>query len=474
MGSDQQAQVGTAVVESEASTEAKDNWKDRQERDQTVAQMKGNEEDYTRKAQERHTGLSLHQIVVPTDRTHKLWEKYHNASGHMGIAKIEGLLRKAFYWPRMGADLQEWASKCPTCTQQKRGPEVRAPLVPILTSYPLETVSIDYLSLGRHGDTYPYLLVITDLFSKYGWAVPTKDKTAATTTRALWRHLIQPWGCPERILSDQGAAFESTMMAQPCRLYGCTKIRTTPYRPQGNGACERFNKTTSVAENKGSWYLTGSPNFVFIDQLRPGLPVFQIKPEGKEGPIKTINRNHLRPCFFNPPEEPQQAPETETVNPNISNALYPGPLLLPLTFVPIAYDPSAVSVDDDPVAPIVRLEPGDVSPLPSGAVSLPVLSLAGIDEATRGVVLQCESKGWYPEPEVLWLDGEGNLLSAGPTETVRGPDDLYTVSSRVTVEKRPSNSFTCRVQQKNTNQTRETEIHVTGKYDLIDDSYGPV
>ncbi|XP_035850039.1 uncharacterized protein LOC118493636 [Sander lucioperca] len=28
----------------------------------------------------------------------------------------------------------------------------------------------------------------------------------------------------------------------------------------------------------------------------------------------------------------------------------------------------------------------------------------------------------------------------------------------MTVEKRPSNSFTCRVQQKNTNQTRETEI----------------
>ncbi|KAF1380941.1 hypothetical protein PFLUV_G00169290 [Perca fluviatilis] len=106
----------------------------------------------------------------------------------------------------------------------------------------------------------------------------------------------------------------------------------------------------------------------------------------------------------------------------------------------------------------------------SGAVSSPVISLAGIDEATRGVVLQCESKGWYPEPEVLWLDGEGNLLSAGPTETVRGPDDLYTVSSRVTVEKRHSNSFTCRVQQKDTNQTRETEIHVPDDFFAIQSS----
>ncbi|XP_074480677.1 butyrophilin subfamily 3 member A2-like [Sebastes fasciatus] len=86
-----------------------------------------------------------------------------------------------------------------------------------------------------------------------------------------------------------------------------------------------------------------------------------------------------------------------------------------------------------------------------GAVSSPVITLAGINKASSGVMLDCRSEGWYPEPEVLWLDGEGNLLSAGPPETVRGPDDLYTVSSRVTVEKRHSNSFTCRVQQKNIN-----------------------
>ncbi|XP_059210513.1 butyrophilin subfamily 1 member A1-like [Centropristis striata] len=93
-----------------------------------------------------------------------------------------------------------------------------------------------------------------------------------------------------------------------------------------------------------------------------------------------------------------------------------------------------------------------------GAVSSPFI--ANMNRTSHGVVLQCESSGWYPEPEVLWLDGEGKLLSAGPTERVRGPDDLYTVSSRVTVEKRHSNSFTCRVHQKDTNHTRETHITV--------------
>ncbi|XP_030608873.1 butyrophilin-like protein 2 [Archocentrus centrarchus] len=94
-----------------------------------------------------------------------------------------------------------------------------------------------------------------------------------------------------------------------------------------------------------------------------------------------------------------------------------------------------------------------------GSLSSP--TVAGININSSAVVLQCESAGWYPEPELLWLDTEGNLLSAGHTETLRGPDDLYTVSSRVTVEKRHNNNLTCRVQQKNINQSRETHIHVS-------------
>ncbi|XP_029932742.1 butyrophilin subfamily 3 member A2-like [Myripristis murdjan] len=93
-----------------------------------------------------------------------------------------------------------------------------------------------------------------------------------------------------------------------------------------------------------------------------------------------------------------------------------------------------------------------------GAASSP--QTINVSKSSSGVVLECESDGWYPEPELFWLDAEGKLLSAGAPETVRGPDGLYTVSSRVTVEKSHSNSFTCRVQQSKIQQTRETQIHV--------------
>uniref|UniRef100_A0A667Z2L8 Ig-like domain-containing protein n=1 Tax=Myripristis murdjan TaxID=586833 RepID=A0A667Z2L8_9TELE len=50
----------------------------------------------------------------------------------------------------------------------------------------------------------------------------------------------------------------------------------------------------------------------------------------------------------------------------------------------------------------------------SARISSPVL---GINKDPSGVVLECESKGWYPEPELFWLDAEGKLLSAGAPET---------------------------------------------------------
>ncbi|XP_074525729.1 butyrophilin subfamily 1 member A1-like [Halichoeres trimaculatus] len=93
-----------------------------------------------------------------------------------------------------------------------------------------------------------------------------------------------------------------------------------------------------------------------------------------------------------------------------------------------------------------------------GAVSSPVVQ---VSQSSDGVVLQCESKGWYPEPEMFWLDAEGNLLSSALTETLRGPDGLYTVSSRLTVERRHRNTFTCRVTQRDINHSRDILIHVT-------------
>lgn len=118
----------------------------------------------------------------------------------------------------------------------KAGPEVRA-----TDSYfyfiSFEVVGVDYLSLGCPGDLY--ILIMTDLFSMYVLAVPTRDQSADTTAKALYNNLIQTFGCPERILTD-GGGFQ-ILGDKSCSNY--MVVRRAEHCITGNGVCERFNQT---------------------------------------------------------------------------------------------------------------------------------------------------------------------------------------------------------------------------------------
>ncbi|GFO15095.1 Pol polyprotein [Plakobranchus ocellatus] len=82
--------------------------------------------------------------------------------------------------------------------------------------------------------------------------------SAKTTAEALLS-FCQNFGIPKRIHSDQGANFGGKVIQELCSLLGAEKFRTKPYHPQGNGACERFNRTvirmlgTLPTEKKINW-----------------------------------------------------------------------------------------------------------------------------------------------------------------------------------------------------------------------------
>jgi transposase InsO family protein len=47
----------------------------------------------------------------------------------------------------------------------------------------------------------------------------------------------------ERLMTDNGSAYRSTVHALACRLHGIRHLRTRPYRPRTNGKAERFIRT---------------------------------------------------------------------------------------------------------------------------------------------------------------------------------------------------------------------------------------
>ena len=86
-------------------------------------------------------------------------------------------------------------------------------------------------------------MVITDHFTRYAQAFPSKTQTALATAKSLWNNFILHYGFPSKIITDQGRNFEGELIEHLCQLAGIQKLRTSPYHPQTNGQCERFNGT---------------------------------------------------------------------------------------------------------------------------------------------------------------------------------------------------------------------------------------
>ena len=182
----------------------------------------------------------------------------HDDVGHQGRMRTLSLLRERFFWPGMQTEAIQHVLKCTRCLRRKTPSHV-APLQPIHVTQPLELVHMDYLSLEPSKGNIENVLVITDHFTRYALAYPSKTQTAQATARILWDNFICHYGFPEKFLSDQGRNFESDLIKELCKIAGVQKLHTTPYHPQGNGQCERFNSTlcnmlgTLSEEEKSDW-----------------------------------------------------------------------------------------------------------------------------------------------------------------------------------------------------------------------------
>ena len=118
---------------------------------------------------------------------------------------------------------------------------------------------MDYLQIEPSKGNIENILIVTDHFTRYAQAHPSKTQTALATTKLLWNNFIVHYGFPTKIISDQGCNFESQLIEYLCQVAGVQKLRTSPYHPQTNRQCEQFDSTllnmlgTLTPEQKKDW-----------------------------------------------------------------------------------------------------------------------------------------------------------------------------------------------------------------------------
>ena len=203
------------------------------------------------------------QLVLPIAYRQKAMAGCHDQISHLGQDRLLELLRDRFYWPGMHMDVASYINSCPRCIRRKIQPNV-APLHNIEATQPLELIHLNYLQIEPSKGNIENVLIVTDHFTRYAQAYPSKTQTALATAKLLWNNFKVHYSFPTKIISDQGCNFESELIANLCHVAGVQKLRTSPYHQQTNGQCEQFNGA-----------LLNMLGTLAPEQKRIGKPMFQ-------------------------------------------------------------------------------------------------------------------------------------------------------------------------------------------------------
>ena len=120
----------------------------------------------------------------------------------------------------------------------------------------------DTQSLSKFNKGFKYLLCIIDLFSKYAWVIPIKDKKSTSIVNAFKKIVSKGQRKPNKIWFDQGSKFYNQSFKDFLKINNIEIYST--YNERKSVVAERFIKTL---KNKIFKYMTTISKNIYIDVL---------------------------------------------------------------------------------------------------------------------------------------------------------------------------------------------------------------
>ena len=113
-----------------------------------------------------------------------LGKVYYDPKHAAGFGSVEKLVKTSKHKKRF---VEEWLVSQNTYTLHKpvRKRFPRNPYTVTNIDDVWEIDLADLSSLSKYNDKYKYLLNVIDIFSRYAWSIPLKDKTGTSITSAL-------------------------------------------------------------------------------------------------------------------------------------------------------------------------------------------------------------------------------------------------------------------------------------------------
>ena len=183
-------------------------------------------------------------IILPLSLFKYVAQSSHNYLMHPGIDKTYYIIKQRYFRAGLKALIITYIKQCNTCPNKKgRNTAKKTPIQkrpgPI---EPFSVWSMDIVgpyTLSENGNKY--ILTMICEFSKWIECVPLPHTKAPLIAEKFLEYIVCRFGKPERIHSDRGSNFMSTIMKSLCTALGIKKTATTAYRPQANGGIERMH-----------------------------------------------------------------------------------------------------------------------------------------------------------------------------------------------------------------------------------------
>ena len=119
---------------------------------------------------------------------------------------------------------------------------------------------VDMQKLSKQNKGYKYILMVEDIFSKYGWAVPLKTKTGIEVRNALKQIFTQH--TPKKLWTDAGREFYNNEVKTLLKKHDITLYSTE--NDEKCSVVERWNRTIKTQLWK---YFTANHTHKYIDVL---------------------------------------------------------------------------------------------------------------------------------------------------------------------------------------------------------------
>ena len=192
------------------------------------------------------------RICVPRRWREKIVSECHDvciSGAHLGSAKTKQRIETKYYWRGITQTVHAYVDSCLVCFHAKY-PYRRfvQPLQPYESPSPFKHISIDVvgpLATDRH--RHQYILTCVCLHSGYLVAEPMRNTRAGTIARLFVDRIVSKHGAPSSLLSDRGSVFLGRIMGEVNKCLEVNHIKTAPYHPSANGACERSHRTLMAA-----------------------------------------------------------------------------------------------------------------------------------------------------------------------------------------------------------------------------------